>query len=195
MPRVSAQLGLAATVAGAYALGSQIAYWWFGATGVNASFFPAAGVTVAALVLTDRRRWPVVLAAAATAEVAVDLAHGLGIGASLGYAAANCAQPLLGALLLARLGGRPDLGRLRGLGAFVLAGVVAGPALGGCSARRPSSASTAGTAGSASQGSGGRATGWASSSSARRSSALTTCARASRRGGGRAAAGSSRRPC
>ena len=52
-----------------YATGSQLSFSWFGADGVNSSFFPAAGVTVAALLLVGRRHWIVVLAAAATAEI------------------------------------------------------------------------------------------------------------------------------
>lgn len=122
---------LLSVVAAAYALGSQIAFWWFGADGTQAAFFPAAGVTVAALLLTARREWPVVLLAAGSAEFVVDLLHGIGPVPAAGFVAANLVQPLAAALLLRGLGrGRPDLSRIRDLAAFVAAGVVAGPAVG-----------------------------------------------------------------
>ncbi len=118
------------TVAAGYALGSRLAYSWFGADGTNASFFPAAGVTFAAMVLAGRRNWPVVIAAAATAEIAVNTWHGIDLVPSAGYAVANTVQPLVGALLLRRLVARPDLSRTRDLLAFIGAGVIAAPAVG-----------------------------------------------------------------
>ena len=45
----------------AYAAGSEMAYEWFDADGTSASFFPAAGVTMSALLTFDRRWWPSVL--------------------------------------------------------------------------------------------------------------------------------------
>ena len=60
---VSRSVSTFVTVALAYALGAQLAYDWFGA-GVFPVFFPAAGVMVAALVLTRQAAWPVVLAGA-----------------------------------------------------------------------------------------------------------------------------------
>lgn len=124
-------LWLFALVAVGYALGSEIAFSWFGANGLNASFFPAAGVTMAALLLTERRRWPFVLSAAGLAELLVDLWHGIDLIPSFGYVVANLAQPLFGALLLGAFVKRIDLGRAHDLGAFLLCAVVAGPALGG----------------------------------------------------------------
>ena len=97
-------------VAAGYAAGSQLSFSWFGADGTSASFFPAAGVTLAALVLVERRLWPVVLGAAAVTEVLLDLAHGIGLAPSLGYAVANTVQPLVGALLLTSVRPRVDLG-------------------------------------------------------------------------------------
>ena len=76
---------LFAAVGTAYALGSQLAYTWFGADGVSASFFPAAGVTLAALVLVARREWWIVLLAAGLAEFTLDVWHDLSPAASAGY--------------------------------------------------------------------------------------------------------------
>jgi serine/threonine-protein kinase RsbW len=118
-------------VGGAYALGSELAFSWFGANGLNASFFPAAGVTIAALLLAPRRLWPAALAGAAVAELTLDLAHGIALPSALGYVLANVTQPLVGAILLLAIVERPDLGRTRDLLAFVASGVVAACAVGG----------------------------------------------------------------
>lgn len=117
-------------VALAYAVGSQLSYSWFGADGTSASFFPAAGVTLAALVIARRADWVVVVAAAALAEITLDLWHDIGLAASAGYAVANVVQPLVGAALLLGVCARPDLSRLRDLVAFLACAVVAGPAVG-----------------------------------------------------------------
>ena len=54
-------LGLFAIVASAYAIGAELSWQSFSS---GAAFgFPPAGVTVAALLLTNRRRWPAVVAA------------------------------------------------------------------------------------------------------------------------------------
>lgn len=118
-------------VAGGYALGSQLAFSWFGADGTSSSFFPAAGVTLAALVLVRLAQWPVVLLAAGSAEFLVDLSHDLGAAASAGYVVANLTQPLVGAALLLAAVGRADLGRTRDLMAFLALAVVLAPAVGG----------------------------------------------------------------
>jgi serine/threonine-protein kinase RsbW len=118
-------------VGAAYATGSQLAYSWFGADGTTASFFPAAGVTLAALILVDRHRWPVVLVAAASAELALDLIHGIDLLSTLGYVGANLIQPLVGVLLLRAVHRRaPDLRRTGDLAAFLAFGVVAASAVG-----------------------------------------------------------------
>lgn len=115
----------------AYAAGSQLAFTWFGADGTGASFFPSAGVTLAALVLTRRRQWPIVLAAAGTAEFVLDQLHGIELVPTLGYVAANLTEPLVGALLLTALvKARVDLSRTRDLSLFVVCAVIAGPAAG-----------------------------------------------------------------
>jgi serine phosphatase RsbU (regulator of sigma subunit)/integral membrane sensor domain MASE1 len=117
----------------AYAAGSLTSYTWFNAGGVGATFFPAAGVTLAALVLVSPRRWPICLAAAGCAEVTIDLAHGLSLGASVGYAVANLSEASLGAALVRRFSSRlpPNLSLGRDLLAFLAGAVVLGPVLGG----------------------------------------------------------------
>jgi serine/threonine-protein kinase RsbW len=122
---------LFAVVGIGYALCSQLAFSWFEAGSAGASFFPAAGVTLAALVLVAKRRWPIVLAAAACAELVVDQSHDLELAATAGYILANVTEPLVGALLLLSFTRRVDLGHTRDLALFLACAVVAAPALGG----------------------------------------------------------------
>lgn len=117
----------------AYAAGSLTSYAWFNAGGVGATFFPAAGVTLAALVLVPPRRWPICLAAVACAEVTIDLIHGLDLDSSAGYAFANVAEATLGATLVRLFASQlpPNLSLGRDLLAFLAGAVVVAPALGG----------------------------------------------------------------
>ncbi len=121
-----------AVVALVYAAGAELSWRLFGADNLGLAFFPPAGLTLAALVVLPRRRWWAVLAAVAVAETGIDLAHGLDLGISLGYAAANMVEPTVGALVLARLGrGQPvDLERLPGVFRYLVAAVGIGPAVG-----------------------------------------------------------------
>jgi serine phosphatase RsbU (regulator of sigma subunit)/anti-sigma regulatory factor (Ser/Thr protein kinase) len=120
------------TVAVAYALAAQVAYDWFGA-GVFPVFFPAAGVTVSALVLSRRALWPAMLAGAGTAEVVVDLAHNSSLAPAMGWAVANLTEATAGATLFlyACRWRRVDLSRRTDLLAFLALPVGLTPALGG----------------------------------------------------------------
>jgi serine phosphatase RsbU (regulator of sigma subunit)/integral membrane sensor domain MASE1 len=118
-------------VAAAYAAGSVTSFLLFQSSSTGAVLFLPAGVTFAALVLSDHRRWPWVLATAALVEVVIDRSQGIGPIAAWGFALANTAEPLVGATLLRRFAPDPDLSRRRDLGAFLLCGVLAGPLVGG----------------------------------------------------------------
>jgi integral membrane sensor domain MASE1 len=121
---------LFAGIAACYAVGAELAWQSFGAE-VGFAFFPPAGISLAALLLVDRTRWPAVLAAVAVTEVVVDLQHHLPLGIALGYAAANTAEPFVGALAVRRLQpGVLDLRRRPGALSFLLGACVAGPAVG-----------------------------------------------------------------
>ncbi len=123
-------LALAAVVAAGYTLGYKLAQHWFSAEDQGASFFPSAGLTLAALVLVRRRQWPVVLGAVALAELVLDLERGMELAPSLGLVLANTAEPLVGALLLTSLIPVVDLRRTRDLSAFLLLCVMAAPVVG-----------------------------------------------------------------
>ncbi|MDT5204768.1 MAG: hypothetical protein QOD34_1404 [Mycobacterium sp.] len=142
-------LGLFAVVASAYAVGAQVSWqsWglasgrfagdvelsWqgFGAA-VGFAFFPPAGITVAALLLTKRTRWLVIVAAIVTAELLVDAAHGLSMLTAAGFALANVVEPLVGASVVrVWCGSAPDLRQRRDLVQFVAGACVLGPLAGG----------------------------------------------------------------
>ncbi|MEU4621874.1 SpoIIE family protein phosphatase [Actinoplanes sp. NPDC023801] len=114
----------------AYTAGASLAFEGFGAPSVVVLFLPA-GVTLSALVLNPRRRWPWILAAVAVTEIVVDVSHGMSPRWAAGFALANTAEPLLGALLLRRyVPAAVDLRRRRDLLAFLGCCVAAGPVAG-----------------------------------------------------------------
>jgi serine phosphatase RsbU (regulator of sigma subunit)/anti-sigma regulatory factor (Ser/Thr protein kinase) len=125
----------AVVVAVAYAAGSVTAYLLFNAFEAGAVFFPPAGVTLAALILTGYRTWPWVLGAAGITELVIDLVQGHDPSYAWGFVLANLAEPLVGAWLIRmsvkRTASRLDVSRSSGLGAFLAGGVLVGPLVGG----------------------------------------------------------------
>lgn len=67
------------------------------------TFWPPAGVLFVLLVFADFREWPVLLLAAAAANVSSDLLHDRAFTLSAGFATANCSEAALGAFLVRRL--------------------------------------------------------------------------------------------
>jgi serine phosphatase RsbU (regulator of sigma subunit)/integral membrane sensor domain MASE1 len=117
-------------VAVLYAAGSELAFQSFNSA--PAFGFPPAGITVSAMLLTRRRRWPAIVAAIVVSEVSVDLQHRLAIPVILASVAANSVEPLIGASLVSRwCGGRPDLTSRGGLLRFILGAVTVGPLVAG----------------------------------------------------------------
>ncbi len=116
----------------AFAAGSLLAWNVFGSDAGPAFFYPPAGVTVAAMILSRRRLWPAVVAGIFSAEMLVDILFQTPLLVSVGFALANTIEPVVGAsLVLAWCGGRPDLGKRRDFAAFIVGAVVLGP-LSGC---------------------------------------------------------------
>jgi integral membrane sensor domain MASE1/GAF domain-containing protein len=118
-----------AVVLVAYALLARSAYDLFGALDIGVTFFPPAGLTFAAFMILPHRRWPAVALAIVVAEIAVDMERGNGFLWSAAWAAANLAEPLVGALVARRYTPRIDLGR-RSVAAVVAGGLVIGPVVG-----------------------------------------------------------------
>jgi signal transduction histidine kinase len=127
----AADLLLFAAVGLAYAAGSLVAYSWFGAY-TGPTFFPSVGVTVGALVLVGSgRRRAVVLAAAATAEICVNVFHGgLDVAPAAGYALANVSEATFAAFLIVAIARGAPVVERPGLGGLLVAVLVA-PWLGG----------------------------------------------------------------
>jgi signal transduction histidine kinase len=127
--RIALHLALAVGLGGLYALGALFPFWFLNDPAAGAAFFPPAGLTVAALLLSPRRTWPLWMLAIAVAEVWVDMAHGLAFATAIGFAAANIVEPLIGAELLLAV---PAWRRTtRGwLLAYVSSCVVGGPLFG-----------------------------------------------------------------
>jgi signal transduction histidine kinase len=130
LPKWADPVGLAVLVGGLYALGAELPFWFLSSPAAGAPFFPSAGVTLAALVLSRRRHWPLLLAVVAVAEVAVDLQHHQTVPMALGFAAANVVEPLIGAVLLQRYF-RREMTPLGALACFLLCAAVFGPMVGG----------------------------------------------------------------
>jgi signal transduction histidine kinase len=128
--RWTRMVAAAVAIGGLYALGAQLPFWFLSSPDAGAAFFPSAGVTLAALLLAPRRTWPLLVIAVAVAEVAVDLTHGQSVPMALGFAAANVAEPLVGAagLTAAVTGARSLRAQLL---LFVAFAVVLGPMIGG----------------------------------------------------------------
>ncbi|VBA47166.1 SpoIIE family protein phosphatase [Mycobacterium attenuatum] len=136
-------------VAATYGLGAELAWHSSGAAAtaffasagstwrlfmpaVGFAFFPPAGVSVAAMLLTNVARWPVIAAAVMAAQLAIDTHHGMGLVAAVGLAAANTLEPLVGASAVrAWCGGRPDLRKRTDLARFVAGACVLGPLVAG----------------------------------------------------------------
>ena len=106
---------------------SQLVFWLNDPVQVGAGFWPAAGASLALLLLLPGRRWGWVIGGVAIAEFAGDLIHGYPLGAAALWTVGNCVEPLVGASLIRRyssVGG--SLTPLRALVGFLAYGVVAG---------------------------------------------------------------------
>ena len=120
---------VAVAVAVGYAIGAELSWGVFGAT-VGLAFFPPAGITFAGFVFVRGRRRLLLAGLVMAVEYIVDVRHGLHSSAAVGYAAANVVEPLVGATVALRAVGRDalrDLDDRRGMGGFVLGGLLAGP--------------------------------------------------------------------
>lgn len=128
---MSSVAGLFFCVLVGYAALAMLSWQSFGA-GLAPSFFPAAGLTVGAMMLSRRSWWPVIVAAIVLAEMSVDIFHGTDVAIAAGYALANTIEPLVGAwAALAWCGGVPDLRERSGLLRFLATACTLGPLAGG----------------------------------------------------------------
>lgn len=102
----------------------------FGSDGGPSFFYPAAGVTVAAMMLSRRVVWPWICLAVVVAEILVDTHYGSTLRVAVQFAAANVVEPLIGAsLVLAWCGGRPDLRERRDFVGFLVGACLIAPVI------------------------------------------------------------------
>lgn len=122
-------VGVAILTGAAYLLLAQYGLW-ISDVGITGAFWPAAGVTVAALLLTPRRTWWLTLAVVGFVELGNDLAHGLSLVGSASYAVGDVVNPLLAAWLVTRRD-RTVVVRVRSVVRFVVLGAFASSAVAG----------------------------------------------------------------
>lgn len=94
-----------------------------------AGIWPPAGIALGAFLVTEPRRWPLVVAGVAIAVTAANLSGDVPGGMTLGFVVANTVEPLLAAVLLRRAGFE-SLATLRDVGLFTAIAGVGAPMLG-----------------------------------------------------------------
>jgi signal transduction histidine kinase len=124
-------VALLGAFAALYTAGALITYWYLTPDGASASFFPPAGLTLAALLLAPRRTWPLWLATIAVTEITIDLARHSSTFMSFGFATANLVEPLIGASLMIAVARRRPRTERSMLVSYVVCAAVAGPCVGG----------------------------------------------------------------
>jgi signal transduction histidine kinase len=132
VPEPLRYLALAVVIGGLYALGALLTFWYLDAPDAGAAFFPSAGITLAVLLLTHHRTWPLWLVAAAVAEISVDLVHHQTVFMAVGFAIANTVEPAVGAGLTRAVARRRRATPRGFLMRYVVCAVIAGPFVGGC---------------------------------------------------------------
>ena len=126
--RRSARIAVAVVVV--YLLLAQYINWLNQPLQNGAAFWPAAGITVAALLLVPTRHWWMVAGAVLVSESALNLVNGLPLLPAMGWGIANAVEPLVGAGLVRFSLRRPVHSPLRRLLLFLLCAAGVGPAVG-----------------------------------------------------------------
>ncbi|HET6629553.1 MAG TPA: MASE1 domain-containing protein [Woeseiaceae bacterium] len=109
----------------AYFIGAELAYALSLGPSVGGTFWPPAGIALAAFLVAPRRVWPHLLLAGVVANFASDQLHGQSLPASLAFIVANLSEPLVGAWLLRKIFTAPvTFTRLPEIIAFALVSVL-----------------------------------------------------------------------
>jgi signal transduction histidine kinase len=122
-------MGIVLGLGGAYVLGALVPFWCQSTPAGGAAFFPPAGLTLVALLMTPRRTWPIWLGVFAVAEFGVDVSQHEPVAMAAGFSLANTLEPIVGALLLVAA-----LGHAKGfrdaLASFTFFGAMVAPVAG-----------------------------------------------------------------
>jgi signal transduction histidine kinase/integral membrane sensor domain MASE1 len=146
VPRASVSRWVRLTAFGAsYLALARLGDWFTEAQSDFTTFWPPAGLSVAALLLSRRREWPWLLGVGAACGLAASLLGGRALSLAAVDAAVDAGEAFMGAWLVRRLVAvRPSLGSLKealglvALSAGLSAGLVAFPAAWAFWARNPS---------------------------------------------------------
>lgn len=98
---------------------------------VGAPWWPAAGLTLGLMSISQMRQWPAIALTIFVSDIAADLVEGASIGTSIAWGFANSIEPLLGAAALryAFNGHRPDFDSPANVGRFFVVVALAGAPL------------------------------------------------------------------
>lgn len=114
-----------------YLLLAQLAFVLSDPVSLGASFWPAAGLTTAAMLLLPTRQWIWVIAGVVIAEGGGNLVRGYPLSAALFWTLGNCIEPALAAFLIRRSGNlHGSLTPLGNLLRFMFYGVLIAPLVG-----------------------------------------------------------------
>jgi signal transduction histidine kinase len=115
-------------VAISYYVGTRIGFAWTPIGQPNSTFWPANAILLAALLLTPRRTWWILLLAVLPTHMLVQLQAGVPVWTALGWFITNTSEALIGAFCIARFTHpRNTLDNVRGVFTLVVFGVMLAP--------------------------------------------------------------------
>ena len=119
-------VGTAVVVAIGYYLGARLGFALTLAPVPVSTLWPPNAILLSGLLLTERGKWPSILVAVLLAHLAVQFQSGVPMGMVLCWYVSNCAEALMGALLLRRfVGATATFETLRGVAIFLACAIAA----------------------------------------------------------------------
>jgi signal transduction histidine kinase len=111
-----------------YYVGTRIGFAWTPIGQPNSTFWPANAILLAALFLTPRRTWWILLLAVLPTHMLAQLQAGVPVWTAFGWFITNTSEALIGAFCIVRFTHpRKTLDNVRGVFTFVVFGVVLAP--------------------------------------------------------------------
>jgi PAS domain S-box-containing protein len=124
------RIARAVAVAGLYYILGRIGIFFTLKPDLVTVFWPATGFLLAALLVTGKREWPLILSAVFVTNCIVNYLHRPQLGLTLGYAGTNVVAGLLDAWLLHRFCGVPSFNKLRDVLGLVVVSMLLASTLG-----------------------------------------------------------------